>query len=296
MCWGVRAARAWGCAQGSPARGRFCGGRHTAVRRRLPSAPDPLPASASLASQPHPRLQHRARTPSQRSVERLEEALEPLAAGGGKVGGGRGVRAGEGGPRGAGQRQVEAHAHVGWSGPSGARAAPCPCPRQRFLLAAPSQLFTPAPPPHQPHRGSCPALSAPHSHCSAEMLMAPSKAPGRSGRPWPRSPRSRSPRAGSLVPTSASSELPPMSSSLPLLPSSSSSSSSSEEEPMAASPSPPPAGRRTRRRRPATPRSSATDSMAALMSMPTWPVTSHDNGTIKGHVRGHQRGAPSTEC
>ena len=42
-------------------------------------------------------------------------------------------------------------------------------------------------------RGTWCALSALHSHCTAEMLTAPSNAPGRKGRPSPMSCSSRSP-------------------------------------------------------------------------------------------------------
>ena len=53
--------------------------------------------------------------------------------------------------------------------------------------------------------GSAPVLSALQSHWTAEMETAPSKLFGRTGRPWPRSPRSRSPSVSRSTATSSMS-------------------------------------------------------------------------------------------
>ena len=44
-------------------------------------------------------------------------------------------------------------------------------------------------------------------HCKADMLMAPSKAPALKGKPWPKSPRTKSPSTSLSLATSGTKML-----------------------------------------------------------------------------------------
>ncbi len=152
---------------------------HTALLRGRVNPHCAAPSRPARTGLPH--LQHRSGALGQACVQRLEETPQPLA---------RVVLARVLPGRRCRQRVRGEHAAIAY-------AVACRVHRAR-RLGGPRARCT-LQPGTLPVKARSRQLTALHSHCTAEMEMAPSTVPGRMGSPWPCSSSTQHMACGSSV-------------------------------------------------------------------------------------------------